>query len=143
MTAGPLTLEDLERLERYWRELLTASNSDAVGAARDVLRLTAALRSVMAEHAKCADRYAAGVAERNDVACGLEDRLAAVMAERDRAESHAKRAERLAHDLQAQVLALRSLFVNWRWDGPAWIKPEEHRAMEEANRLAGGKPLDQ
>ena len=63
-------------------------------------------------------------------------------AERDRAESHAKRAEDVAHGLQAQVLALRSLFVNFRWDGPAWIKPEEHRAMEEATRLAGGKPLD-
>lgn len=44
--------------------------------------------------------------------------------------------------LKAQVLALRSMFVNLRWDGPAWIKPEEKVAMDLATHLAGGKPLD-
>ena len=104
MTPGPLTLEDLERLEAEWKATGIRPDADAC------LALLAALRSVMAE--------------------------------RDRAESHAKRAEDVAHGLQAHVLALRSLFVNFRWDGPAWIKPEEHRAMEEATRLAGGKALD-
>ena len=63
-------------------------------------------------------------------------------AERDRAESHAKRAEDVAHGLATQTLILRSLFVNLRWDGPQWIKPHEKRAMDEATRLAGGKALD-
>lgn len=128
---SPLTPEDLER--RLADEPVTRDDVNAV---------LAALRSVMAERA--VDQAAVAMARHHERdADQLRGELRSVMAERDRAESHAKRAETLAHDLQAQVLALRSLFVNWRWDGPAWIKPEEHRAMEEANRLAGGKPLDQ
>ncbi len=49
MTApGPLTLEDLERLDRKAREFYRLGLTHG-GMADDVLRLTAALRSVMAE----------------------------------------------------------------------------------------------
>ena len=142
MTAGPLTLEDLERLER---KQTGCTDGGCVFGHPGGMHTNGGCKCVQSGHVHpdearaVRDKVKAIVADRRALLAALR----AVMAERDRAESHAKRAERLAHDLQAQVLALRSLFVNWRWDGPAYIKPEEHRAMEEANRLAGGKPLDQ
>lgn len=104
MTAGPLTLEDLERLDRKAREFYRLGLTHG-GMADDVLRLTAALRSVMAERD--------GLRALCDRAREARTKQAAAQAAYDHfhATSKRKHAEGLAYQLDDDLEAAQA---EWR-----------------------------
>lgn len=88
MTAGPLTLEDLERLAAFWQELAAHPRPHIIHSAdaSRVVAALAALRSVMAERDE-ARKSVAEVCAENSKTVG---RLSEVLDERDEAREQVR-----------------------------------------------------